>query len=159
MKKLNYVMVGTQNNRQTDILKMSWKYETKSLFDIYELMEEHPLHPDYPIFKAIAKMAYDIAVFFEDEGVNEELVKKYLNDELPYDALSKFHKKCMVLHQESGEDDIYSSSHKRWLYKLAKVKATWHWHSSQKDEVLAKVMSKYDELQSLALSYTFITSA
>jgi hypothetical protein len=148
-------MVDIQN-KEKDILKMSWKYETKSLADIYQLMEEHLLHPDYPIFVDIAKMAYDIAVFFENEGVNEELVKKYLNDELPYDALSKFHQKCMVLHQESGEDDIFSSSHKRWLYKLAKVKATWHWPDTQKDEALAKVMSKYDELQSLALSYESI---
>lgn len=138
---------------------MSWKYETKSLFDIYELMREYPLHPDYAIFKATAKMAYDIAVFFEQEGIDEDLVRKYLNNELPYDALSKFHLKCAVLHQETEEDEVYSCSHKRWLYKLAHVKATWNWEGNNKDDAVARLMSKYDELQNLALSYTFLASS
>lgn len=138
---------------------MSWKYETKSLSDIYELMNDHPLHPDYHILKAVARMAYDIAVFFEQEGVNEDLIRKYLNDELPCDALSKFHKKCMVLHQETGEDDIFSSSHKRWLYKVAKVKATWNWPGIQKEDAVTRLMAKYDELQNLALSYAFLASS
>lgn len=137
---------------------MSCKYETSSLFDIYGLMNEHPLHPDYHIIKAIAKVAYDIAVFFEQEGVNEKFVKMYLNGELPYDALSKFHLKCLVLHQEEECAEIFSNSHKRWLCKLAKVKLMWHWPTCQKDEALANLMMYYTEIHNLALSYTCTSS-
>lgn len=137
---------------------MAWKYETKSLTDIYELLSEHPSHPECRIIKAVAKMAYEVALFFEDQGVNEAFVKKYLNGELPYDALSKLHLKCTVLHQVCEDSQVFSSSHKRWLYKLAKVKATWHWPTTDKQQALESLMTKFDELQSLALSYTFLVS-
>lgn len=137
---------------------MAWKYETKSLNDIYELMNEHPSHPEYYTMMAIARMAYHVALFFEDQGVNEDFVKKYLNGNLPYDALSQFHLKCAVLHQEEECAEIFSNSHKRWLYKLAKVKSMWHWPTCQKDEAVADLTMHYTELQNLALSYTFTSS-
>lgn len=140
---------------------MAWKYETKSLETVYELLNQEPVHPDYEILKETARKAYEVAIFFEEQGVNEEFVRKYLNDQLPCDALCDLHLMSSVLHPSTTDGErVYSFSHKEWLGDLAKAKQRWLWTYEGVDcvawqeDTLSKLVSYYNELQSLALSYS-----
>jgi len=121
---------------------------------------EH-IHPDFDILKNIAKKAYEVARFFEDNEMDEEFIVNYLNDKLPCDALCKFYLVSSVLHPEEVEIQyrIFSYSHKKWLNKLSCTKLQWTWKhvdvelvETQKKK-LETVLNSYKELQKLALSY------
>ena len=143
---------------------MAWIYETKPLSTIYQLLRRHQTHPDYNILKEIARKAYHVALFFENEGFNDEFVRKYLNDELPCDAMAKFHLKSSVLGSSTDVvlDNVYSISHTHWLYDLAEVKLRWSWKQPDadlavtQDKKFTQLMNKYHDIQCLALSYTSV---
>lgn len=143
---------------------MTWRYETMSLNEIYRLLnEQNHIHPDYDTIKLIAKKAYEVANVFEEKGMNEELIVKYLNNQLPCDALCEFGLTTSVLYpsEMSIEDRIYSCSHKEWLNSLNLTKLQWTWkqHDIKLEETqtikLKKVLDSYKELQELALSYNY----
>ncbi len=140
---------------------MAWKYETKSLETIYELLKQEPVHPDYHILKETARKAFEVAAFFEENGVNEEFVRKYLDNQLPRDALCDLHMMSSVLHPSIMDGErVYSFSHKEWLGDLSKAKQQWLWKYEGVDsavwqeETLSKLLTRYNELQNLALSYS-----
>lgn len=142
---------------------MTWKYETKSLENIYSMMlnnEEH-IHPDYDILKDIAEKAYKVALYFEAEGINDEFVMKYLDNDLPWNVLSEFGLVSTVLYpmDMDEEDRLFSCSHRQWLTELSRVKLHWDWKQPEADlqdtqsRKLESILKSYKELQELALSY------
>lgn len=149
---------------------MAWNYETMPLAVVHRLIELEQPHPDLKFLKETAKKAFEVAVYFEENRVDDEFVQKYLNNELPYHALSKLYLKSSVLHKDKGEDEdgnendndvehVYSTSHKQWLNELKKAKNTWYWkhqdidiETSQKN-TLTSLMESFEKLQTLAWSY------
>lgn len=145
---------------------MAYRYETMSLKAIYRLLDEHNhIHPDYNIIKVFAKKAYEVAKVFEEKGMNEEFIVKYLDNQLPCDALCEFGLTASVLHPNNIpiEDRIYSFSHNEWLTSLRLTKLQWTWKHSEKEVLeetqknkIQKLKKNYEELQELALSYKLI---
>lgn len=145
---------------------MTWRYETISLNEVYRMMsleEDNHIHPDYDTLKLIAKKANEVAKVFEKEGMNDDLIVRYLNDELPCDAICEFGLTASVLYPNECpiEDRIYSRSHKEWLNSLNRTKLQWTWEQPEikleetQKVKLQKVLDSYYELQQLALSYDF----
>lgn len=141
---------------------MHWKYETLSLKDVHSMMDKKDhIHPDYDMLKQIAKKAYEVAKVFEEEGMNEEFITKYLDDKLPCDALCRFGLVSSVLYPEDVDvqDRIYSCSHKKWLNTLNRTKLHWTWEEAgvelkdTQSQKLKTVLDSYKELHELALSY------
>ena len=142
---------------------MAWNYETTPLVMIHMLIKQEQPHPDLKFLKETSKKAFEVAVFFEENKVEEEFVNKYLNNELPYDALSKLYlKSCVISNYCDDENDtehVYSTSHKQWLDELKKAKNVWCWkhhdmdiETSQKN-TLTMLMDSFEKLQTLAWSY------
>jgi hypothetical protein len=127
------------------------------------LDEDNHIHPDFDILKVIAKKAYEVAKVFEEKGMNEELIIKYLNNQLPCDALCEFGLTTSVLCPDEVPiaDRIYSCSHKEWLNSLNRTKLQWTWKQTdiELEETqgvkLKKVLDNYKKLQQLALSYKY----
>ena len=140
---------------------MSWKYETKELSVIYEMLKADERHPDYALLRATAKKACDVALFFSENEMNEEFIKKYLNNKLEIDALTPFHFASSVLCPPEMEigDCMYSYSHKQWLYSLSQVKLKWTWETEGQsleelqNTKIERLVTSYNQLQELALSY------
>lgn len=135
-----------------------------SLHEIYRLLDEHNhIHPDYDTIKVIAKKAYEVAKVFKDKGMNEDLIVRYVDNQLPCDALCEFGLTTSVLHpiEVAIEERIYSYSHNEWLNSLCRTKLQWTWKQPdiELDETqkikLQKVLNSYEELQKLALSYNY----
>ena len=141
---------------------MSWRYENRSLKNIHSLMNdtEHN-HQDLAILRIIAKKAYSVGKFFEENEMNEEFIVKYLDDKLSCDALCELHLVSSVLYPQKVEveDRIFSYSHKQWLNKLTHTKLHWTWKEVNIDlnetqsKKLEMILDSYKELQELALSY------
>lgn len=141
---------------------MTWRYETHTLDDIYSMMNDtERVHPYYDILKKLADKAYQVALYFKENGMNEDLIMKYLNGQLECDALCKFGLTASVLYPEDVniEDRIHSYSHNTWLNELNRVKLQWTWkHPHEELEETQKtkfngIVNKYKEIQQIALSY------
>lgn len=146
------------------ITTMSWKYEIRTLSEIYRLIEQGNSHPDYDTLKLIAKKAYKVAQLFEEKGMNEELIIKYLNNQLPCDALCEFGLITSVLYPSDVPiiDRIHSYSHNQWLNSLNRTKLKWTWKRTNETDIdleetqevkIKNLLDNYNELQKLALSY------
>lgn len=145
---------------------MAWKYETRSLQDIYSMRvdEEGHKHPDYKVLKVVAEKAYNVALYFEEHGMNEDMIMLYLDNKLSRDVLCEFGLVSSVLYpMDVDEDDrIFSISHKKWINKLSCTKLYWNWKQPEvelqntQSVKLEKIVKKFKELQELALSYEVI---
>lgn len=143
---------------------MTWRYETISLNEVHRLLDEqNHVHPDYNILKIISKKSYEVAKVFEEKGMNEEFIVKYLNNQLPCDVLCEFGLITSVLYPSDIpiEDRTYSYSHSKWLNVLSRTKLHWTWEQpdikleeTQRNK-LQSVLDTYNELQQLALSYKY----
>lgn len=143
---------------------MTWRYEARSLNDINRLINEcEHIHPQHSILKGISKKAYEVAKVFEAKGMNEEFIVKYLNDELPCDALCEYVLTASILHPTDIpiEERIHSYSHSEWLTSLNRTKLQWTWKQPDIEleitqrKKLQKILDSYNKLQKLALSYTY----
>jgi hypothetical protein len=143
---------------------MTWKYETRSLSEIYRLMaEDEHIHPDFEELQVIANKAYKVAKVFEEKGMCDELIIKYLNNELECDALCELGLTTSVLYPSdvSVEDRIYSYSHNQWMNSLHRTKLQWTWKETNinledtQSNKLQRLLNSYKELQQLALSYDY----
>lgn len=141
---------------------MAWKYETKTLEEVYNILNNvEYIHTDYEILKNIAEKAYKVALFFEENGMNKEFIINYLDDKLEYGSLCKYGLTSSVLYPDNIDIDkrIYSCSHKEFLNTLNVTKLYWNREIEGSDinEVqkakVKKIVRIYNELQSLALSY------
>jgi hypothetical protein len=142
---------------------MTWRYETKSLEDVYSMMinEEEHIHPDYDVLKVIAEKAYNVALYFVEHGMSEDLIMQYLDNKLSIDVLSEFGLVSSVLYpmDVNEEDRLFSRSHRQWLTELSRVKLHWNWKQPEVDlqdtqsRKLESIVKSYKELQELALSY------
>lgn len=132
---------------------MAYKYETMRLEQVHELL--HSNHPDDDNLWYTAFMAYKVAVMFE-QVVNEQFVRDYLTDQLPFDALCELSLAYCVLYppaEERDEDNyMYSFSHGKWLDALRHVKLQWTWNVGAQEAKVKKLMSDFDNLQELAFS-------
>lgn len=143
---------------------MTWRYETRSINEVHNMLKRYNNdHPDYDVLKVIAKKALEVAKMFKDGGMNEEFIVKYLNDQLPCDALCKFGLTASVLSPSDVPlmERIYSYSHNQWLNTLCRTKLQWTWEVPKQELQetqrikLQKLLDTYHDLQRLALSYDF----
>jgi transposase len=143
---------------------MTWKYETKSLEDIYSMMmnEGEHIHPDYDVLKDIAEKAYKVAIYYEEHGMSEEFIIQYLDSKITSrDVLCEFGLVSSILYpMDVDEDDrLFSRSHKQWLTELSRTKLHWDWKQAEVELQdahsikLEKIVKSYKELHELALSY------
>jgi hypothetical protein len=135
-----------------------------SLSEIYRMLnDDNHIHPDLNILKVIARKAYEVAKFFDENGMNDEFIMKYLNNELQFDALCEFGLTTSVLHptEVAIEDRIYSCSHNQWLNSLNRTKLQWTWKQADMEleetqkVKLQNLVNSYKKLQQLALSYKY----
>jgi hypothetical protein len=134
------------------------------LSEIYRMLDDdNHIHPDFNILKVIARKAYEVAKVFEENGMNDELIVKYLNNELHCDALCEFGLTTSVLYPNEVpiNDRIYSCSHNQWMNSLNRTKLQWTWkehdillEDTQKVK-LQNLVNSYKKLQQLALSYKY----
>lgn len=87
-----------------------------------------------------AKKAYNVAKHFE--FIDKQWIKKYLNDELPLDALCNLSLKANIL----TEGD-YSVSHTAWLNRLRQRKLDLHHKEVTTSHVFVEDL--YDDLLKL----------
>lgn len=141
---------------------MSWKYETQSLEELYSMINDKThIHPELDILNELVEKAYNVAVFFEENGMNEQLIINYLNGKLECDALCKFGLAASVLYPEDIEitKRDHSCSHKQWLSALHFTKLQWTWNNPNEslaetqNRKLTSILESYKELQQLALSF------
>lgn len=133
---------------------MAWRYETLSLFEIYERLSLDTR--DVDILQDVALKAYNAAVLFKDSEINEEYIRKYLDGRFELGATGE-----LFLATTSSNPHSFSRSHNDWLYGLSKTKLKWDWKSAnpqtslkdEQNEKVAKLVKQLEAIQQLALSY------
>jgi hypothetical protein len=138
---------------------MTWQYECTELSEVYEMLNDTTKHPDYDTLKEVAKKAHAVATFFKNNGMNEGLIKNYLDGHLEIDVLSNFALMSNVLYPQDipDEERNHSYSHMQWLRSLSLAKSSWKWTESSvvfadvQVKTIDALVSSYNELQYLAL--------
>jgi hypothetical protein len=125
---------------------MSWKYENLQIEDLYNKIQNTTY--DNPILKNMALKAFSAAKIFEEYGMNEELVLKFLNGKLEVGPFSELFVATSYQNTES-----FSRSHYNWLYELNVTKLKWDWYPELQNTKLQTLMEKYQTIQEFALSY------
>lgn len=97
---------------------MAYRYETKSLYEIYNMLDSKLGNRSALI--EVAEMAYFTALKFQDI-VTKEWIVAYLNDDLPMDSLSYLSLVASVLYKDDGLN-MFSLSHSHWLSSLRQCK-------------------------------------
>ena len=125
-----------------------YKYELYTLPKIISMIQENK--GDDKILKEVADKAYKVACQFK-KVVSKKFLLKYLNDDLPIDALSSLSLKACTLNQENN-GGMFSNSHTQWLYNVRNTKLIWEHKYTNQKELLDSLIKQYNEIQSLAFS-------
>lgn len=126
---------------------MAKGYETLPLQHVCELLENNK--GDIKTLRSVADKAYKVACEF-DKVINKAFLIKYLNYQLPVDALCSLSLKACLLNQEQN-GRMYSVSHTHWLNEVRRTKLVWDRKSTNQRESLDNLMHHYQIIQDLAV--------
>lgn len=137
--------------QQPAYVKVLYKFETKTLFELENLMKTNTydvFSPEYAAIKKLQENASKMARTF-DEVMTEEYMKRYLDDELQIGCLIPLSKAV------SRASETYSKSHQDWLDELRRTKLTWDRKNEleKKRDKFANLQNSFITLQRLAYKY------
>lgn len=131
--------------------KVLYKFETRTLFELDNLIKTNTydvFSPEYAAIKKLQENALKMARTF-DEVMTDEYMKKYLDDGLEIGCLIPLSKAV------SRSSETFSKSHQEWLDELRRTKLTWDRRNEQekKREKFDNLKNSFITLQRLAYKY------
>jgi hypothetical protein len=128
--------------------KNIYKYETKNIYQIYEMIENKT--GNQAALMSIAEKAYIVALTFAGL-VTPTWISGYLNDEMQVDSLCELSLKANVLHKD--DPYIFSVSHSAWLMRMRTTKLSLKKYVLSTDWVVNELYDVFVLLQEQCMKY------